>query len=235
MEIVDVRHQLAKHPSKVYGKRNIGGIKYIVIHHSATLQGDAFSFARYHVNNNDWPGIGYHYVILEDGTIQWTNDITVISNHVSGYNAQSVGICLVGDFTREILEQKQKDSLKELVKNLLEKLNLGIEAVVGHNQIKPGYTQCPALDMDALRQYISDDEVKIYVNNTKLDISAELKDGVTYVPLRPLAEFLGYDVQWDGDKKWVYLTKEDLLEQVTQEKEYYQTIINKIKNIILGV
>ena len=199
MEIVDVRNQLARHPSKVYSRRNTQGIKYLVIHHSATRGGDAFSFARYHVNTRDWAGIGYHYVILEDGTIQWTNDVSVISNHVTGYNSQGVGICLVGDFTTEILRQEQKGALKELVKSLQLKLNLGIDAVVGHNELTRS-TLCPALDMDALRQYLNEDGITVYVNNVKMDVLGELRDGTTYLPVRALAEALGYEVEWDGEK-----------------------------------
>jgi len=235
MEIVDVRNQLARHPSKNYAKRTLDTIKYLVIHHSATRGGDAFSFARYHVNSQDWPGIGYHYVVLENGTVQWTNDLTVTSYHVKGYNPQSVGICLVGDFTTGTLKNQQKDALVELTRNLLSKLNLGLDAVVGHNELNPGSTQCPALDMEALRQHIKEGRVEIYVNDTKLDISAELKDGVTYVPVRPLGEALGYEVEWDAESERVYLTKDDPAEEAKAESNYYLSIINKIKNIIAGV
>jgi len=235
MEIVDLRNQLARHPSEQYSKRPLDVIKFLVIHHSATQGGDAFSFARYHVNNRDWPGIGYHYVILENGTIQWTNDLTVTSYHVKGHNTQSVGICLVGDFTTEILMLEQKQAVKELIKSLSTKLGLGVEAVVGHNELNPGATQCPALDMDALRQYIGENQVEIYVNNDKLGIPSELKNGVTYVPIRPLGEALGYEVEWDADSERVYLTKDDSLEQAQQQSNYYLSIVNKIKNIISGV
>ena len=114
MKLEDVRHRLAKHPEKQYKRRPLTSIKQIAIHHSGTREGDAFSFARYHVHENDWPGIGYHYVILKDGTIQWTNDLEVISYHVQNHNPSAVGICLVGDFRKEIINTNQKDSLRSL-------------------------------------------------------------------------------------------------------------------------
>jgi len=235
VEIIDVRKQLARHPSKEYTKRTLEGIKYLVVHHSATSGGDASSFARYHVNNLDWPGIGYHYVILEDGTIQWTNDLNVTSYHVKGYNNQSIGICLVGDFTIEILKKEQKAAVKELIRNLLSRLNLGMDAVKGHNEFSGSATACPALDMDALRKFLNEEQVEVYINNEKLDIPVELKGGVTYVAIRSLGEALGYDVEWDGDKNRVYLIKDDVLEQVQQEGNYYLSIINNIKKIVSEV
>lgn len=235
MEIVDVRNQLARHPSKIYSKRKTDVIKYLVIHHSATNSGDAFSFARYHVNNHDWPGIGYHYVILEDGTVQWTNNIEVTSYHVKEHNSYSVGICIVGNFTKDVLNTKQKEAVKELVGSLMAQLNLSIERIVGHSEINHGATQCPALDMDALRQYISTEHVEVFVNDDKLNIPAQLKNGVTYVPIRPLGEALGYEVEWDANKEQVYLFKDDLSKETQEANKYYLSIINKIKNIISGV
>ncbi|MGI6226490.1 MAG: N-acetylmuramoyl-L-alanine amidase [Peptococcales bacterium] len=235
MKIIDVRNQLAKHPSKNYSRRSLNAIKYMVIHHSATKGGDAFSFARYHVNTNDWPGVGYHYVILEDGTIQWCNDLEISSYHVKNYNNYSLGICLVGDFTTEILRVVQKEALKELVRSLLDRFNLSIDKVVGHNELNSGATKCPALDMDALREYLNAGEIEIFVNNTKLNISAELKNGLTYVPLRQLGEELGYEVKWDGDKRHVYLIKDDPQEEVQEKSKYYLSIINKIKDIVSEV
>jgi len=236
VEIIDVRKQLARHPSKEYSKRTLeSSIKYLVIHHSATLGGDAFSFARYHVNSLDWPGIGYHYVILEDGTIQWTNDLNVTSYHVKGYNSQSIGICLVGDFTIEILRTEQKAAARELIRNLLDRLELGIDAVKGHNEFVGSATACPALDMETLRQFLNMEQVEVYLNNKKLNISAELKNGATYVAIRPLGEVLGFEVEWDSERNRVYLIKDDILEQVQQESNYYLSIINNIKKIISEV
>lgn len=235
MQILDVRNQLAKHPSKQYSKRPLEAIKYLVIHHSATSAGDAFSFARYHVNNRDWPGIGYHYVILENGIIQWTNELTTVSNHVRGYNSQSIGICLVGDFTNGNLKIPQKEALKELCQNLLTRLNLNADIIKGHNELSSGSTVCPALDMDVLREYITNNEIEVFINGNKSNISAFLKDGVTYVPIRPLGETLGYQVTWDGQNNRVYLERDDTLELIKQERDHYISLINKIKNILSGV
>ncbi|MFZ5945311.1 MAG: N-acetylmuramoyl-L-alanine amidase [Bacillota bacterium] len=208
MKIVDVRNLLAKHPAKEYGKRSQTAIRYIAIHHSATQGGDAFSFARYHVNSLDWPGIGYHYVILIDGTIQWTNDLTTASYHVKDYNSRTVGVCLVGNFVDGQLNPSQKEALYQLCRSLLRQLNLNPEDIRGHNEFLPGYTQCPALNMDEIRRdlaVIQEGVIEIYVDGLKIEVTGELRDDVTYVPLRAFSEALGFQVNWDGDNERVYI------------------------------
>jgi len=233
MQIVDVRNQLARHPTKEYSKRPLDAIKYIIIHHSATKEGDAFSFARYHVNNRDWPGIGYHYVILEDGTVQRANDLTTVSYHISGYNSTAVGICLVGNFTEEILQFDQKEALKELCLYLLTKLGLSVASIKGHNELT-GHTICPAVDMEALRGYIERKEVEIFLDNDKLNVPALLINNTTFVAIRPLAEILGYRVTWDSKYYRVYLENCDEFVKLKEERDHYYSIIQKIKNLLAG-
>ena len=43
-----------------------------------------------------WSGIGYHYVIRRDGRIESGRPVEQAGAHASGYNANSIGICLVG-------------------------------------------------------------------------------------------------------------------------------------------
>lgn len=42
------------------------------------------------------PNIGYHRLILADGTISFGRDLEEVGAHVQGHNANSVGICMVG-------------------------------------------------------------------------------------------------------------------------------------------
>ena len=100
----DISETLTKHETKKYKHRDIARLECIMIHHSATSNGSAESFARYHVNNNDWPAIGYHFV-GDDSGIHQTNKITDTSYHCAGYlengryiNGASIGICHKGHF-----------------------------------------------------------------------------------------------------------------------------------------
>lgn len=89
--------QLRHHPTKRYGTRSISSIDGIVIHCSGTVTGRAASFARYHVDNLGWPGIGYAIVIDADG-IHQTQELTTISYHLSLHNTHKIGICHTGNF-----------------------------------------------------------------------------------------------------------------------------------------
>lgn len=153
MNIVDKRNKLVKNSNKTYRRRAVSEIKNIAIHHSATTTGSAESFARYHVNNLNWPGIGYHYVVDKDGLISLCHDLDVVSYHVGNSNRNAVGICMVGDFRNQPLYSVQKKATMDLVQQLLKDLNLSIEDVWGHIEF-PGYSWklCPSIDMDVFRQ-----------------------------------------------------------------------------------
>jgi len=44
----------------------------------------------------NWAGIGYHIVIKRSGAIQLGENLSHWGAHAAGYNAKSIGICLVG-------------------------------------------------------------------------------------------------------------------------------------------
>lgn len=121
--------------------------------------------------------MGYTYVILKDGTIQWAADHKVRTPHVGDHNSRALGICLVGDFRHEQPTPEQYASLYELLEYLMEKLPgiKDVTQILGHQEYS-GYAwkQCPALDMDALRgelQAKTYGAVKHNFNNdTKIEI-----------------------------------------------------------------
>jgi len=140
--IEDISDRLPKHPSERYLRRQLNDIKYLVVHHSAVSPDRGPEFiARYHVEKQGWPGIGYHYFIDQEGKIYQTNPLEIISYHARAYNSSGIGICLAGDFTSSIPPGAQIMALGHLCAYLLEKLRLGKEAIVGHQELVP--TICP--------------------------------------------------------------------------------------------
>ena len=123
-------------------------IASIVIHCSASPQGrgdDAETIHRWHTSPpNNWDGIGYHYVILEDGEVQKGRPDYWTGAHVSGHNTGSLGICLIGmggDATDD-----QMNALKQLVIGLTNKHN-GAE-VFGHSDLDPiNKPDCPGFNV----------------------------------------------------------------------------------------
>jgi len=144
-KIVDITSQLPKNGS--YGKRTLSQIVRFVIHHSATTTGDPWQYAKYHIENHGWPGIGYHFVIQKDGTIYQTNTLDTISYHVGGSNTGSVGICLTGNYDVETPPSAQINSLVWLLKKL--SAELGQKPIEGHREFST--THCPGSQIDTAK------------------------------------------------------------------------------------
>lgn len=114
-------------------------ITKIVVHCSDSPHGrgdDAREIHRWH-KQKGWWGVGYHYVILEDGTVEKGRPDFWVGSHVKGHNQGSLGICLIGisDFTGE-----QLHSLQHLVDTLLQSHPKA--KVFGHYQLDPD-RKCP--------------------------------------------------------------------------------------------
>ena len=63
--------------------------KYIIIHHSATDEGDSLAFDRYH-QGKGWQEIGYHFVIDNGTKGKGDGQIEVFKNRNSGYYAHRI-------------------------------------------------------------------------------------------------------------------------------------------------
>lgn len=74
-------------------------INEIIVHCSATRPTMDIGTAEirgWHVNDNGWSDIGYHYVIRRNGEIEDGRPLDRRGAHCYGRNANSVGICLIG-------------------------------------------------------------------------------------------------------------------------------------------
>lgn len=142
LSIVDLRGQLKTHPTKSYERRALSDITRLIIHHAGVHPNvGPWAFAEYHVIVKQWPGIGYHYTAAVEGTIYQTNDLEVISYHAAGHNADSVGICLHGDWTEgRNPPGSQLKAVGQLIHHIEQQLGRSL-AIVGHQEM--GSTQCP--------------------------------------------------------------------------------------------
>ena len=135
---------------------NPGKWKYIIIHHSATDQGNAFAFYNMHLRRGFDNGLGYHFVIdngtsgKSDGQIEisprWIKQQDGAHCRASGMNEQGIGVCLVGNFDVEEVSTKQMESLVYLVNILRKYFDVPKENIMGHGQVKDAATDCPGLN-----------------------------------------------------------------------------------------
>ncbi len=108
--------------------------------------------------------IGYHWVIRRDGTIEKGRPADTVGAHVEGYNARSIGICMVGG-VKETDVSKAEDNFTdaqfETLSIILGQLhNTYPDArICGHRDLSPDLNkdgviqprewlkQCPAFDV----------------------------------------------------------------------------------------
>lgn len=149
-------------PDGIVGQRTWESLGYratsrdideIIIHCSATKEGVPFSidqidashkarkFTSYIDINGKTRYIGYHFVIMLDGTVQICRPIDKIGCHASGHNARSIGICYIGGLdskgkVKDTRTPAQKASLISLIKDLKNRYPT-IEKVIGHRDTSP--------------------------------------------------------------------------------------------------
>jgi len=122
-------------------------IKRLVIHHSASsTQTTVAQIREWHVARG-WSDIGYHRVIEGDGSILDGRPVQTIGAHAKGSNRDSIGICVVGDNTREDRKwTKPQERSLSIVIRYYQELYPGI-TVLGHRDAPGARTECPGLDI----------------------------------------------------------------------------------------
>jgi len=119
----------------------MNNIKFIVIHHSATLDGKTFDWQairNYHINTLGWKDIGYHFGIEKvnnEYEIIIGRDILETGAHTYGLNSVSIGICLIGNFDNDEVPNEQLSKALKIVRSLMKIFNVPIECVIGHREI----------------------------------------------------------------------------------------------------
>ena len=135
-------------------------INKIIVHCSATQEGrdlDAAEINRWHLKRG-WNGIGYHYVVLLDGTIEYGRSVYKQGAHVKGENEHSIGICYIGGvesergsngkwIAKDTRTPEQKESLLHVLKTLMAMYPLA--TIYSHNEF--ANKACPSFD--ATKEY----------------------------------------------------------------------------------
>ena len=134
-------------------KNRLRDWEYIVVHHSGTSGGNAKIFDYYHSEERGMEnGMAYHFVIGNgtdsgDGQIEvgrrWLKQLQ--GGHLASemLNEISIGICLVGDFSRSRVGPRQTASLIELVQYLRKMMSEDRLKFRLHREINTRPTECP--------------------------------------------------------------------------------------------
>ena len=139
--------------SNGFGSNSNNVPKTLWIHCSATPDDrptSAVEIDQWH-KGKGWRGIGYHFVIRRDGSVEPGRDPKLTGAHTLGHNLNSLGICMEGgiaDFgeTDAFYPDVQWEALAELVTVLQEHHDIPDDAVRGHNEVSS--KSCPSFAVD---------------------------------------------------------------------------------------
>lgn len=126
--------------------------KYIIVHHSATGKGNSMQFDRAHLRKG-WKGVGYHFIIdngtlgKDDGQIEtsprWIKQTNGAHCKANKMNERGIGICLVGNFSKDRVSREQMESLVYLIDELSGYYKIPKKNIMGHGQVAGARTECP--------------------------------------------------------------------------------------------
>jgi len=121
----------------------------IIVHHTgsptmgqykgvATIRG----IQDFHIDDNGWTDIGYHYLIGPEGTYYEGRPEGTLGSHAPP-NSGRLGICVIGNFNQgaDTPTAAQKTKLVQLLKYVCAKYGLSAQAIKGHRDTKS--TDCP--------------------------------------------------------------------------------------------
>ena len=148
-------------------KRIENKVEHVIIHHSATSNAlnNYTNLVRniylFHTQENGWSDIGYNYLIAPDGTLFKGRDPgsslveqdNVLGAHFCGSNSGTMGVCMLGTYTKYSPTDSSVDKLIELLAWKMEKeeldpfssffhpLNPRLPVIAGHRD--GCATECP--------------------------------------------------------------------------------------------
>ncbi|KAF4528960.1 hypothetical protein B566_EDAN011265 [Ephemera danica] len=134
-------------------------VPFVVIHHGGipeycinitTCSEQVRKYQMLHMDDRGWDDIGYSFLVGEDGNVYEGRGWRRVGAHAPQYNNQSIGICIIGDFSKQLPNKLALDAVHALIKHgVQEGLILPQYTLLGHRQVRE--TQCPG---EALYQEI---------------------------------------------------------------------------------
>lgn len=146
LQVIDVRDLYPDVPA--YGARELSAIDAKIVHHSVSPAGldplAAIQSVYLSHRRQNWPGIGYHLLVGQDGRIFLAGGAETIRAGVWGRDETSYHICLLGDFTTATPDLRQLVALRRLLAEIDYALGNTIPTFGHRDYALPGQgTACP--------------------------------------------------------------------------------------------
>ncbi len=128
--------------------------EFIVVHHSNGIQADPRADTSHHTASGmeaqhismGWEGLGYHYVIHNNGDIWLGRPEQYHGAHTAelDINKKSIAICLAGNFDVYMPTKEQISALITLMKDVKSRYNVPLVKIVPHRHFlgTPPYKSC---------------------------------------------------------------------------------------------
>ena len=137
----------------------------IVVHCAATkpsMDIGRTEIRKWHVEDNGWDDVGYHYIIKRDGTKEVGRAEAFQGAHAPAANSKSIGVCLVGGMAEDggaenNFTMEQFLTLKDLIKKL-KMTNPNIVEIVGHCDIQDNKPNCPGFN---LKEWLIKEDINV--------------------------------------------------------------------------
>ena len=131
-------------------------ITMIVLHCSAVRpdqQSSAAQIDTWHRQRGFHLGIGYHYVVRRNGSIEPGRE-WMVGAHCQNHNQHSIGVCYEGGLDirgqpADTRTEAQKASLRRLLEELHERYPRAV--ILGHHDLNP-HKACPCIE-NVAREY----------------------------------------------------------------------------------
>ena len=142
-------------------------INKIIVHHTGSEKLGGFDnpilIKLRHKYIKGFDDIGYHYLIgngilTRDGKVYEGRNIKETGAHASGYNDNSIGIALIGNFEKGEPSERQWQGLVKLISRNCRIFQIPVKwnysSIYGHNELEGTDTKCPGkfVDMNKLRR-----------------------------------------------------------------------------------
>lgn len=161
--------------------RSVTNVTHLIVHHSAgnTTSSDFAAVVRgywdFHVNGRNWADIGYNWLVDGNGVIyqgrafNLDGNKNVIGAHFSGHNANTMGICVIGNYNNTMPTGDALFSLNEMLAWKASELEIdplgtaqhyspggNINRISGHRD-SGIYTDCPGHQLYAFLPEVRQD------------------------------------------------------------------------------
>jgi len=129
----------------------------MTIHHTVVPANDGGNPARrlrqiqaYHIDNNGWCDIGYHFVVSQSGKIfEARRSEKRTGAHVLGHNTGNLGVALIGNFDTQSVGATQFAATSEIVHEIHDTYGIPLnnQHFKGHTEWPGQDTSCPGQNM----------------------------------------------------------------------------------------